>query len=85
MSAYSNHSPFDPSMLVHFRERIDMNLVNRLNQEIVKKVLESQEEVEVKTKKSGEEDSKNEVKNRGKLILDASCAPEDISYPTDTK
>ncbi|WP_375539898.1 hypothetical protein [Sphaerospermopsis sp. LEGE 08334] len=41
MSAYSNQTPFDPSMLVHFRERIDMNLVNRLNQKIVKKVLEN--------------------------------------------
>jgi hypothetical protein len=83
MSAYSNQTPFDPSMLVHFRERIDMNLVNRLNQKIVKKVLESQEEEEVKGKKSEVEDSKSEVKNRGKLILDASCAPADISYPTD--
>jgi hypothetical protein len=83
MSAYSNQAPFDPSMLVHFRERIDMNLVNRLNQKIVKQVLESQEEEEVKAKKSEVEDSKNEVKNRGKLILDASCAPADISYPTD--
>src|SRR5512147_54029 len=25
MSVYSNKPPFDPSMLVHFRERIDMN------------------------------------------------------------
>ncbi|MFM6151938.1 MAG: transposase, partial [Sphaerospermopsis kisseleviana] len=83
MSAYSNQTPFDPSMLVHFRERIDMNLVNRLNQKIVKKVLESQEEEEVKAKKSEVEDSKSEVTNRGKLILDASCAPADISYPTD--
>ncbi|MFM7372954.1 MAG: IS5 family transposase, partial [Sphaerospermopsis kisseleviana] len=83
MSAYSNQTPFDPSMLVHFRERIDMNLVNRLNQKIVKKVLESQEEEEVKAKKLEIEDSKSEVTNRGKLILDASCAPADISYPTD--
>lgn len=83
MSAYSNQTPFDPSMLVHFRERIDMNLVNRLNQKIVKQVLESQEEEEVKAKKSEVENSKSEVKNRGKLILDASCAPADISYPTD--
>lgn len=73
MSAYSNQAPFDPSMLVHFRERIDMNLVNRLNQEIVKKVLENQEEEEVKAKKSEVEDSKSEVMNGGRLILDASC------------
>lgn len=83
MSAYSNQAPFDPSMLVHFRERIDMNLVNKLNQKIVKNVLENQEEEEVKAKKSEVEDSKSEVTNRGKLILDASCAPADISYPTD--
>jgi IS5 family transposase len=83
MSAYSNQAPFDPSMLVHFRERIDMNLVNKLNQKIVKKALEDQEEEEVKAKKSEVEDSKSEVTNRGKLILDASCAPADISYPTD--
>jgi IS5 family transposase len=28
MSGYSNKPPFDASMLVHFRERIDINLVN---------------------------------------------------------
>ncbi len=83
MSAYSNQAPFDTSMLVHFRERIDMNLVNKLNQKIVKNVLENQEYEELKSKKSEVEDSKSEVKNRGKLILDASCAPADISYPTD--
>lgn len=82
MSAYSNKPPFDPSMLVHFRERIDINLVNKINQEIVLKALEITEE-EVKSKKLESEASKSEVTNRGKLILDASCAPADISYPTD--
>ena len=28
-------------------------------------------------------DAKNELPNRGKLIIDATCAPADISYPTD--
>ncbi len=83
MSEYSNKAPFDPSMMVHFRERIDINLVNKLNQEIVRKALLIEEEAEVKTKKSEVEDSKNEIKNQGKLILDASCAPADITYPTD--
>jgi len=31
-------------------------------------------------KDSGE---KNESSNRGKLIVDATCTPADISYPTD--
>jgi hypothetical protein len=29
------------------------------------------------------EEESSEPKNRGKLILDATCAPGDISYPTD--
>jgi transposase, IS5 family len=78
MSAYSNKPPFDSSMLVHFRERIDINLVNKINQEIVKQVLEKKEEEEVKSKKSESEDSKSEPTNRGKLILDASCAPSEV-------
>lgn len=31
------------------------------------------------------EEEIGERKNRGKLILDATCAPADISYPTDLK
>ena len=82
MLAYSNQALFDASMLVHFRERIDVKLVNKLNQEILKQGLEIKEE-EVNSKKSETEDSKSESTNRGKLILDTSCAPADISYPTD--
>ena len=82
MSAYSNKPPFDPSMLVHFRERIDINLVNKINREIVKQALEILEET-VQEKKSEAEDSKSEPTNRGKLILDATCTPADVSYPTD--
>lgn len=81
-SCYSNNAPFDASMLVHFRERIDINLVNKVNREMVKQGLEKKAEAE-KEKKSEAEDSKSEPTNRGKLILDASCAPADISYPTD--
>jgi hypothetical protein len=82
MLAYSNPALFDASMLVHFRERIDVKLVNKLNQEILKQGLEIKEE-EVNSKKSETEDSKSESTNRWKLILDTSCAPADISYPTD--
>ncbi len=66
MSSYSNKPPFDPSMLVHFRERIDINLVNKINREIVKQALEIPEET-VQEKKSEAEDSKSEPTNRGKV------------------
>jgi hypothetical protein len=34
-------------------------------------------------KKKKDSDAKNESPHRGKLIIDATCAPGDISYPTD--
>ncbi len=38
MSSYSNEAPFDASMLVHFRERISVELVRKVNQETVSPV-----------------------------------------------
>ena len=29
---YTNEAPFDPSMFVHFRQRIGVNFVNKINQ-----------------------------------------------------
>ena len=37
----------------------------------------------IKPEKKKDSDAKNESPNRGKLIIDATCAPADISYPTD--
>lgn len=90
MSSYINEALFDASMLVHFRERISADLVHRVNQETVKRMLEttsstlateSAESTQKKTEELEKED--NTPRNRGKLILDATCAPADISYPTD--
>lgn len=37
LSSYSNEPPFDASMLSHFRQRIDIDLVNNINESMVKK------------------------------------------------
>ncbi len=81
MSAYSNDSPFEPSMLVYFRKRIDKNLLNQINKKMVNNFTEKTEEEEnIKKKEEGED---GVIKNRGKLRLDASCAPADLTYPND--
>ncbi len=79
MSDYSNTAPFDASLMVYFRERIDQDLVNQINRKMVKKSLEKNEKSEKVKKRL----RTRRNKNRGKLILDATCAPGDISYPTD--
>ncbi len=50
MSSYSNETPFDASMLVHFRERISAELVNKVNQEMVKKMLELASSIDTEKK-----------------------------------
>lgn len=42
-NSYSNEAPFDPSMLVHFRERIGADLVNKINLKVVQKTREKEE------------------------------------------
>jgi hypothetical protein len=79
-SSYSNELPFDPSLLVHFRQRTSPNLINKVNERMVEKIRSI---TPVKTEKKKDSDAKNKSVNRGKLIIDATCAPADISYPTD--
>ena len=45
---YSNEAPYDASLLVRFRERINVNLVNQINERMVKKI---QSEAEEESKK----------------------------------
>jgi transposase, IS5 family len=35
ISSYRNEAPFDASMLVHFREKMSADLINRVNQKMV--------------------------------------------------
>ena len=51
MSDYSNEAPFEPSMMVHFRERIKMNFVKKINQKMVKDFQEETEEIPTEEKK----------------------------------
>ena len=40
-SSYSSEMPFDPSLLVHFRQRISAELVNKVNREVVRRLREA--------------------------------------------
>ena len=78
MTSYTDASPFDSSMFVHFRQRIGVSLVNKINEKMVK------DQTEVPGESSEKKSSEiSESKNQGKLILDATVAPADIKYPTD--
>jgi hypothetical protein len=83
---FSHKSPFDPSLFVTLRERLGVDVFEKLNQAFMAGVQKAEEEQKrpSKSKDKGHSDSVNsETKRQGKLILDASVAPQDIKFPTD--
>ena len=76
---YLKDSPFDSSMMTHFRKRFDEDTLSKINEMIVTESLEKE-----KSEDNIEEDKDDdEPENKGKLIVDATCTPADIAYPTD--
>jgi len=80
---YRDDEPFDPSMFVHFRKRISKEMIDQANEQVVAKALSEKQKAE---KEYDDTDPPGPApKNKGKLLLDATCAPADITFPTDLK
>ena len=47
--SYSNDVPFDASLMVYFRERIDQDMVNKVNKKMVENARKKEGESEKKT------------------------------------
>jgi len=75
---------FDPSLMVQFRKRLSAKVLNEVNEIICGAEVKDQEDPK------GPDDEKPKPPkgstgggNQETLILDATCAPADIRYPTD--
>jgi len=80
--AYRDEPPFDPSMFVYFRKRLGDQSVAEIN-EIIS--LKAAEETRPKSERDDDPNPPGQDMNKGKLMVDATCAPADIGYPTDLK
>jgi transposase, IS5 family len=81
---FSHKAPFDPSLFVTLRERLGVEAFEKMTRAFIERV----EAVEKpKTSKVDKKDQdpqvKDEDRREGKLILDATVAPQDIRFPTD--
>lgn len=91
LPSFIQERPFDPSLLVHFRKRLGKDIINELNELLfLEEEQDSQNHdddppTETGTPKNSEESSTREHENKGNLILDATCVPVDIQYPTDSR
>ena len=80
MSEFSDKAPFDPSSLVHFRKRISADLLAQVNESLL---FQEQSERPSQEEENDSPDDDEPPMNQGQLVLDATCAPADIRYPTD--
>lgn len=84
LEEYRDGNVFDPSMMVHFRARFTQEHHRLINEKLIQTST-----TKPKDKSKGPEDdppppsSSSPLKNSGKLLIDATCAPADIKYPTD--
>jgi hypothetical protein len=90
LSEYSDNAPFEASMFVHFRKRVNLELIGQLNEAIVQQRCQNgsaqQEDSANPSVEQGDDNDDHEppsAVNAGHLIVDASCTPADIRYPTD--
>lgn len=81
LRAFSKKPVMDPSLLVHIRKRLDLNVFEIMTDELIKKGLG------IKTKSKEDEPDTDttppSTRNKGKLQLDATVADADIKFPTD--
>jgi len=98
---YREEEPFEASMMVHFRKRLNLGELGEINEMIHRRDRERRkpkgagektggsgcsgdaDSIKHSTEGSSDGDGDEENPNKGKLIVDASCTPADIRYPTD--
>ena len=76
---YQSKAPFDPSMFVHFRKRFDSDILIKINDIMIQRAMKKTSS----ESKSDDDDDTPDEDNHGKLIIDATCVPSDIRFPTD--
>lgn len=73
LKEFQTEPPFDVSLMTYFRKRISSDSIKEINEQTIKR----------NDKKKDKDNDDQPPKNKGKLIMDATCAPADIKYPTD--
>jgi len=84
---YKDEAPFHPTMFVHFRKRIGEKTLAKVNDAVTQKA--AAQAPKASEEKSGDDKDDGpgaaDSSNKGKLVVDATCTPADITFPTDLK
>lgn len=98
LPAFQESAPFHSSSMTHFRKRLGPSIINQVNEWIVEAQAKSSPKDRDEDDPSDDDqggtscsspdssgNQENSRSNQGKLLLDATCAPADIAYPTDLR
>jgi len=86
LHSFAKERPFDHSTVHYFRERFGADIINEINELIVKAAVKSKGSdghPPASADSDGEKPTAEPPDNAGTLLLDATCVPADIHYPTD--
>lgn len=83
--SFQTKVPFSASLLTYFRKRLLREVVMSLNDKIIESARKSSSPEEDPPPDGGgvPPENSSEEENSGTILLDATCAPADIRYPTD--
>ena len=80
---YTYDKPFDSSTMVYFRKRFPEEVMNDINEHHFKDKANGGGSGSSGCDEDDSDTESDDPKNSGTLIIDATCAPADIAYPTD--
>ena len=81
--SYTTEKPFDSSLMVHFRKRISAEMMKAITEEAFAAEAKRVIDAEKSDKEDDDPPDGGKSKPKGTLLLDATCCPSDIHYPTD--
>ena len=88
LQEFQIEAPFNDSLMTHFRKRLPAKVIKRINDRVVR-AKTRQESDTVDDKDDSDPEDKSDPgsggDNKGQLIVDATVAPADITFPTDLK
>jgi len=90
LGSYTTTSPFDSSMMTRFRKRITPQMLSEINDQIIGRPKKKDDDSDKGSGNDGSgegitETKPEETSKQGTLILDATCAPQNIQFPTDAR
>ncbi len=87
LNEFTDKAPFDKSTITLFRKRVTPEILSEINEYITGRKKAPGDDDEPKGGGAGSccgaEETNGSVGNKGTMIVDATCVPADIKYPTD--